>query len=68
MQMAILTSYILFLICICILNNKIKWLIEVIELQNKFNHEVADTLERITAIHLEEEEKIIESMEIKEEE
>ena len=38
-------GYILLIICIWILKNKIEWLIEIIEKQDTYNHAVHDVLE-----------------------
>ena len=45
MQALMGIGYLLLIICIWILKNRIEWLIEIIEMQDKYNHAVNDVLE-----------------------
>lgn len=45
MQALMGIGYLLLIICIWILKNKIEWLTEIIEMQDKYNHAVHDVLE-----------------------
>ena len=45
MQALIGVGYVLLIICIWILKNKIEWLIEIIKMQDEYNHAVNDVLE-----------------------
>lgn len=45
MQALIGVGYVLLIICIWILKNKIEWLTEIIEMQDTYNHAVHDVLE-----------------------
>ena len=45
MQALMGIGYILLIICIWILKNKIEWLIEIIKKQDTYNHAVYDVLE-----------------------
>lgn len=41
----ICVGYLILIICIYILKNKIEWLTEIIEMQDTYNHAVHDVLE-----------------------
>ena len=45
MQALMGIGYLLLIICIWILKNKIEWLTEIIEMQDEYNHAVHDVLE-----------------------
>lgn len=45
METLICVGYLILIICIWILKNKIEWLIEIIKKQDTYNHAVHDVLE-----------------------